>query len=105
MDSEHPVASPPAPGGGQPGGSWDPEHDHFDVDDGLGNRVRIKPDGTTVDDNHLPMPNLPLPPRFPGVDRDIAAQFHCVTVVTITVGLGGIILLIIFQVCSGAAWG
>lgn len=95
----------PSPGGGQPEGSWDDEHQHWDVDDGQGGRVRIKPDGTTVGDDHMPFPDLPLPDVFPGIDWGTASQYNCIAVVTVGVGALGIILIIIFQVCSGGAWG
>lgn len=94
-----------APGGGQPGGSWDDEHGHWDVDNGLGDRVRVKPDGTLVGPDHEPAPGLELPSQFPGIDPAIAAQFACVAVVTLSITAGGLlIILIIWEFCSGVAW-
>jgi hypothetical protein len=94
-----------APGGGQPGGSWDDEHGHWDVDNGLGDRVRVKPDGTLVGPDHEPTPGLELPSQFPGIDPAIVDRFACVAVVTLSITAGGLlIILIIWEVCSGVAW-
>jgi hypothetical protein len=48
-----PTRSVPNPGGGQPGGSWDPKDGHWDVDNGRGVRTRWLPDGTSVGDRPL----------------------------------------------------
>jgi hypothetical protein len=41
----------------QPGASWDPRGNHWDVDDGFGNRKRYAPDGTEVDHDGNPLPD------------------------------------------------
>jgi hypothetical protein len=53
----------------------------------------------------MPLPDLPLPDVFPGIDWGIVFQYNCVAVVTVGVGVLGIILIIIFKVCSGTALG
>ena len=50
------VPREPVPGQSQPGASWDPRGNHWDVDDGLGNRRRYAPDGTEVDHDGNPLP-------------------------------------------------
>lgn len=53
--------------GGQPSGSWDDQHNHWDVDDGTGTRRRYTEDGTEVDHDNKPVNN---PGEQPGpVDR------------------------------------
>ncbi len=52
---KHPVTVPGGKGG-QPGASWDPDHGHWDWDNGCGQRNRCLPDGTPVDHNNNPMP-------------------------------------------------
>jgi RHS repeat-associated protein len=45
----------PIPGQSQPCASWDPKCQHWDVDDGRGNRTRYLPDGTEVDHDGRPV--------------------------------------------------
>src|SRR6185437_7961381 len=58
--------------GSQPSASWDPEHGHWVVDNGQGQRDRYLPDGTRVDHDNEPLPFLvPTPlapvPATPGI--------------------------------------
>jgi RHS repeat-associated protein len=72
--------NPRIPGQSQPSGSWDSKNNHWDIDDGFGNRNRVDPTGNplTPDDAHprprpepnpspTPRPNRPVPepPLFP----------------------------------------
>ncbi len=77
----------PVPGGSQPGGSWDPENGHWDVDSGRGVRVRQSPDGTPVD--HYNNPLCP-PPSVP----DPFADFNYVPV-ALTVGVIAVVVIVI----------
>lgn len=87
----------PIPGnnGSQPGGSWDNENGHWDVDDGKGNRIRLKPDGTPVDHGNNPLPDWQIPdlslPPFNGIDPAIVSAFY-------GIGFLGILLLIIWGI-------
>lgn len=91
----------PSPTGSQPGGSWDPEHNHWDVDPGNGQpRVRVRPDGTILGPDHEPAPKPTLPDVFPGIDPEIVAKLSCIGAVT--VGILGLILDILWGICGGA---
>lgn len=54
-DRWKPNAPVPSPKGGQPVGSWDPRHGHWDVKDGQGTTRRYLPDGTEVDHDNKPV--------------------------------------------------
>lgn len=60
-----PVSSPK---GGQPGASWDPEGNHWDVDNGQGSRQRYAPDGTEVGHDGNPV-NQPGQTPAPSTDQ------------------------------------
>jgi hypothetical protein len=74
---ETPILSPD---GGQPGGSWDDEHGHWDIDNGRGGRVRCLPTGEEVgsDPAHSPLsrPLNPTPP-FTGLDFSRGIHLDC----------------------------
>jgi RHS repeat-associated protein len=61
----------PHPNGSQPRASWDREFNHWDFDDGWGNRTRVNPDGTPAPPHpgqKPPQKQRRLPPwRWPGL--------------------------------------
>lgn len=68
----------PIPGQSQPGGSWDSEDGHWDVDNGLGERVRCTPEGRRVGLDHVPTGDWLNPPEpFEGLDLASYAQVTC----------------------------
>ena len=70
----------PDPDGGQPGGSWDGEHGHWDIDNGRGRRVRCLPTGEAVgsDPAHSPLGRpLDPPPPFTGLDLSRGIHLDC----------------------------
>ena len=70
----------PNPDGGQPGGSWDNEHGHWDIDNGRGRRVRCLPTGEAVgsDPAHSPLGRpLEPPPPFTGLDLSRGIHLDC----------------------------
>lgn len=92
---KHPISNP---GGGQPGGSWDPENGHWDVDDGNGNRTRLLPDGTIVDHGNDPLPDQSVPAPFPALDPDIIAQFAAI-------GIVAVVIVTVAWIIFGLWWG
>lgn len=79
----HPV---PNPGGGQPGSSWDPKHGHWDVDNGLGHRVRQAPDGTPVNHGNEPICPPPPPPEpFTDYNYDVILLGAAVVVAVVII--------------------
>lgn len=92
----------PTEEGGQPSSSWDPEGDHWDVDNGDGTRTRVKPDGTIVDHDGVVLPQQQLPNPFEGIDWDIVTDFVAIGSVSVVVVLG-IVVFIIKWLVSGAA--
>ncbi len=90
----------PTSTGGQPSASWDNENGHWDVKNGLGQTVRVLPDGTVVDHDNQPQPNQTLPPPFIGIDQAIVLAFVGIGLVAIII-MG--ILILIFSIFGG--WG
>ncbi|MFG0305987.1 MAG: hypothetical protein ACF8Q5_07200 [Phycisphaerales bacterium JB040] len=93
---------PPVPseGGGQPSASWDSENGHWDVDNGLGTRTRMLPDGTIVDHDNVPTPEQTLPDPFTGIDLATVAAFAGIGLVA---ALLAEIIIMIIGILSG--WG
>ena len=94
----------PSKKGGQPSASWDPEG-HWDADTGLKERMRVRPDGKLLDDQHPPTvsPDQTVLPPYIAIDPEtvrkaIEAGFW--------VGLGGVVFWFAFGawqiVCGGS---
>jgi hypothetical protein len=87
----------PTSGGGQPGASWDPEHGHWDVDNGKKVCTRVFPHGTILDGQHEVDPDGEFPEPFLGPDPAIIAMFAGIGMVLILLR----ILLFIFSTVTG----
>lgn len=94
------------PGGGQPGSSWDPENNHWDVDNGLGDRIRQSPDGTPVDHDNNPIcppPSVPEPFIDFNYDVLLMGAFVVVAVIVIIIVAPEIGVVAAGVVLAGAA--